>query len=72
MPAKSLRQQRAAGADVGRCRQGDAPRTFPTCTLAKEFAHRPPEGYSKAQKKSTKGSPAFTDQELSQGFRKIE
>lgn len=47
MPAKTPRQQRAAGADVARCAQGDEPRTFPTCKLAREFARKPPGGYQR-------------------------
>lgn len=41
MPAKSPRQQRAAGADVGRCERGEKPKTFPTCEVARDFARKP-------------------------------
>lgn len=41
MPAKSEKQRRAAGADIGRCAEGKKPKTFPTCDLAREFARKP-------------------------------
>jgi len=71
MPAKSPRQQRAAGADVGRCRAGQAPQTFPTCKLAEEFAHKPAGGYGKLMDRSTKGSPPMSQRELRQGYRRL-
>jgi len=37
MPARSARQQKAAGADKARCEAGQQPRTFP-CDVAGEFA----------------------------------
>lgn len=71
MPARSPKQQRAAGADVGRCEAGQAPRTFPDCATAHAFARKPPGGYGAGEKKSTKGSPPFTAGEVMQGYRRI-
>ena len=71
MPARSPRQQRAAGADVGRCATGQAPRTFPDCKTARDFARKPPGGYGAAEKKSAKGSPPFTAGELMAGYRRV-
>ena len=70
MPARTPKQQRAAGADKARCEKGKKPMTFPTCALASEFAHKPPGGYGALAKRSTKGSPAFTVKELKQGYRR--
>lgn len=76
MPAVSKAQQRAAGADVGRCKIGEKPRTFGSCRVAEEFARGPgrtvkglPE--RSALDRSTKGSPPLTDAEIAQGYRKI-
>jgi len=65
MPAVSGREQRAAGADAGRCEKGQKPRTFPSCDVAREFAH------TAAGKRATKGSPPFGERELRQGFRRL-
>ena len=71
MPAQTPRQQRAAGADLARIRAGKQPRTFPSEAVAGEFAHKPPGGYSKAQKRSTRGSAPFTPGELMRGYRTL-
>lgn len=72
MPAVSRKQQRAAGADKGRCERGEKPRTFP-CSVAEEFAHAP-GGTTKSlpeRKMRPKGSAPFSDGELTQGYRRL-
>jgi hypothetical protein len=41
MPAKSARQQRAAGADVARCKKGQSLKTFDSCAVARDYARSP-------------------------------
>lgn len=76
MPARSKRQQAAAGADKARCDRGEAPKTFPSCTLAEEFAQAPggttkglPE--RRLRDKSTRGSAPLSSAEITQGFRRL-
>lgn len=45
MPARSPKQQRAAGADVARCRKGQKPITFGDCGTARDFARKPKGGF---------------------------
>ena len=76
MPARSKRQQKAAGADVARGEAGQPLKTFPDLATARKFA-RAPGGTLKglpakvARDRSTRGSPAFSPGELAQGFRRV-
>ena len=68
MPAKSPAMQRF----MGMCSHADhPPATCPSRKVAAEFAHKPPGGYGAAAKRSTRGSPAFTEQELRRGYRTL-
>lgn len=67
MPATSPKMQRF----MGMCAHAEhPPENCPSRTVAREFSRKPAGGYSKAMKKSTKGSPSFTEAELAQGYRK--
>lgn len=69
MPATSKKQQ----AFMAICEHSPekAHSECPTPKVAAEFSHKPPGGYNQAMKKSTKGSPAFTEAEIAQGYRRL-
>ena len=73
MPAKSKAFLRLAAMS-----EHGVPTNTPCPNMTKaqlhDFAATPEKGlpeHTKARDRSTKGSPAFTDQELTQGFRRL-
>lgn len=65
MPSISKRQRRFMGSELARKRAGQKTMTNMSEQQLREFAS------GKLAKKSTRGSPAFTGEELMQGYRRV-
>ena len=71
MPAKSVKQQQAAGAELRRRRSGKSRREFKSMSTEK-LEHFASTSHAGLRQRATRGSPPFTRNELAQGYRKLD